>query len=318
MAVLLEDEIRRRGPVSFRDFMQTALYHPEHGYYRRARDPFGRHGDFFTAAQLQPVFGRLIAARIESLFRDMGEPEDFTVVDLGAGRREMQPSLARWRYLPVDAGDPLPVNIRGVIFCNEFFDALPVEVFTFREGAWREMRVGTNHAGFDWVENGPPGPDAEQYLRRNFPVPEEDLTAEVGLEALSWMDRIATSLTAGWVFAIDYGYTRAEAVRFPRGTLMSYHRHTAREAVLEAPGERDLTAHVAFTELEEHAARRGLRRVRFETLARTLLDAGEPDSFASALAAGSSAGDTDLRLQLKTLLFGMGETFRTLLLRKDA
>ena len=83
---LLAEEIRRNGPVPFRRFMEVALYHPEHGYYRRARDPFGAHdpfgvaGDFFTAEQLQPVFGILMAARLRQLYREMGEPPEFTVV----------------------------------------------------------------------------------------------------------------------------------------------------------------------------------------------------------------------------------------------
>ena len=51
----------------------------------------------------------------------------------------------------------------------------------------------------------------------------------------------------------------------------------------------------------------------FETLAQTLLAAGEPDQFAAALGA---AGELRRRMQLKTLLFGMGETFRVLLQRK--
>ena len=99
---VLAAEIRRDGPISFRRFMEVALYHPEHGYYRRPRDPFGKHGDFFTAEQFQPVFGILIAARIRQLFRDMGEPADFTVVELGAGRGEMADAFSEWRYVPVD------------------------------------------------------------------------------------------------------------------------------------------------------------------------------------------------------------------------
>src|SRR3954447_16087899 len=99
---LLADEIRCDGPISFRRFMEVALYHPGHGYYRRPHDPFGKHGDFFTAEQLQPVFGILIAARIRQLFRDLGEPSGFTVVELGAGRREMAPALSEWPYVPVD------------------------------------------------------------------------------------------------------------------------------------------------------------------------------------------------------------------------
>ena len=78
--------------------------------------------------------------------------------------------------------------------------------------------------------------------------------------------------------------------------------------MLEEPGDRDITAHVNFTALEDHGARRGLRTRRFETLAQMLLAAGEADQFAEALA----GGDVRRRMQLKTLLFGMGETFRAL------
>ena len=99
---VLRDEIRRAGPISFRRFMEAALYDPAHGYYRRARDPFGRQGDFYTAEQIQPVFGMLIAARIRSLYQAMGAPPDFTVVELGAGRREMAAAFCEWRYVPVD------------------------------------------------------------------------------------------------------------------------------------------------------------------------------------------------------------------------
>jgi SAM-dependent MidA family methyltransferase len=97
---------------------------------------------------------------------------------------------------------------------------------------------------------------------------------------------------------------------------MSYHRHIAEENVLANPGERDITAHVAFTALEHAGAAKGLESVRFETLASTLLRAGEADQFASVLTGIGEEEQRRRRLQLKTLLFGMGETFRTLLLKK--
>ena len=102
-------------------------------------------------------------------------------------------------------------------------------------------------------------------------------------------------------------------MRFPRGALMSYRRHHADEDVLCDPGAKDITAHVAFTALEKHGAHLGLQTVRFETLAQTLLAAGEPDQFAAALEAPTPEEELRQRLQLKSLLFGMGETFRTLL-----
>ena len=307
---LLADEIGRSGPVSFRRFMEVALYHPEHGYYRHPRDPFGKHGDFFTAEQLQPVFGILIAARIRQLFVEMGEPAGFTVVELGAGRREMASALSAWPYLPVDIDSgALPDNFTGVVFSNEFFDALPVEVATYDGAAFREQLVTLRDGAFDWHSGDPVRPDLEDYLRRYFPPPEAGRWYEVNLDALAWTKRIAHSLARGYVFTIDYGYTRAESIRFPAGTLMGYRRHAAREHVLEEPGARDITAHVNFTALEECGASLGLRRERFETLAQTILTAGEPDQFAAAMAADP--------LQLKTLLFGMGETFRVLLQKHD-
>ena len=314
-AELLAAEIERTGPLPFHRFMEVALYHPAHGYYRRPRDPFGKEGDFYTAEQIQPVFGILMAARIRQLYRAMGEPRDFTVVELGAGRREMAEAFREWRYLPVDIDSgALPEDFRGVVFSNEFFDALPVDVATFRDGAFRRQSVAFHDGRFLWQEDGDAAPDAAAYLRAFFPPPEEGRWYEVSLAAPGWMDRIACALRDGYVFTVDYGYTLREAVRFPAGTLMGYRRHIAREDVLAEPGLRDITAHVNFTALAEHGARRGLRTEAFETLASTLLCAGEPDQFAAAL---GPENDLRRRMQLKTLLFGMGETFRVLLQRKE-
>jgi SAM-dependent MidA family methyltransferase len=306
---ILAAEIERAGPIPFRRFMEVALYHPEHGYYRRARDPFGKGGDFFTAEQLQPVFGILIAARVRQLYREMDEPADFTVVELGAGRREMAEAFGAWRYCPIDvAGGGLPENFTGVVFSNEFFDALPVDVAVYGGAQFREQLVTWRDGRFAWTSGAGVRADVEDYLRRYFPPAEKGRWYEVNLEALAWMERIASRLARGHVFTIDYGYTRAEWIRFPAGTLMGYRRHTARENVLEEPGERDITAHVNFSALEEHGAKAGFERRRFETMAATLLTAGEEDQFAAAMAANPG--------QLKTLLFGMGETFRVLLQKK--
>jgi len=96
---------------------------------------------------------------------------------------------------------------------------------------------------------------------------------------------------------------------------MSYRRHTALDDVLADPGERDITAHVNFTAMMELGAACGLVTERFETLASMMLATGEADQFAAALGGGED--DVRLRGQLKTLLFGMGETFRVLLQRRE-
>ncbi len=265
--------------------MEVALYHPEFGYYRRGRDPFGRHGDFYTAEQVQPVFGRLISKLVRELCAETGGGD---VAELGAGRGEMASFFEDLRYtgIDIDSGE-LPAAMRGVIFSNEFFDALPVDVFV--DG--REQHVVFDNGRFGFSEKG------ESIIERNS-------------TALEWLERAASVLQDGYILSIDYGYTERERIRFPQGTLMSYRRHIASENVLSDPGERDITSHVNFTELQEHGERIGLETVRFETLAQTLLRAGESDQFASV------TNTFEERMQLKTLLFGMGETFRVLLQRR--
>ena len=315
---ILAAEIARAGPMSFRRFMEVALYHPQYGYYRRRRDPFGKHGDFYTAEQLQPVFGLLMAACARRLYRAAGVAAYCTVVELGAGRGEMAGAFAPCRYIPIDTDEgKLPEHWSGVLFSNEFCDALPVEVVVFRGGEFREQCVGFSDGKFVWQTGQRAGVETADYLARYCPAPEEGNWYEAGLAALEWMRRIAAALDAGCAITVDYGYTRTEAARFPRGTLMGYRSHLAREDVLTDPGERDITAHVNFTALEERGEQLGLRRISFRTLAQTLLEAGEEDRFASVLQVDDPAEAMRRRMQLKTLLVGMGETFRVLVQRKE-
>src|SRR6185436_20962889 len=121
------------------------------------------------------------------------------------------------------------------------------------------------------VDGDPVAGEIRDYLDRHFPDSQDRSSAEVNLAALRWMERIARSLQSGYVFTIDYGYTAAESKRFPAGTLMSYRRHTASEDVLTDPGDRDITAHVCFTALEEQGKKVGLEKVGVERLSQTLL-----------------------------------------------
>ena len=310
LEVLLRERIAREGPIPFREFMEAALYHPEYGYYRGSRDPFGTRGDFYTAEQLQPVFGILIGGRIREMFREMGSPADFSVVELGAGRAEMAEAFREWRYVPVEIGGELPHSVRGVVFSNEFFDALPVEAAVVVDGTPHELRVGVEGDRFAWVTGDRAPAAVEEFWRRYCP---QAVRFEANLAAIEWMGRIAAALECGFHFTIDYGYVTGEHIRFPQGTLMSYRRHGASDDVLADPGERDITAHVPFSALADCSS---METLACETLAQTLLRAGEADQFAAALAGVTQQEQIARRLQLKSLLFGMGETFRTLIQRK--
>ena len=312
---ILAAEIRELGSISFSRFMEAALYHPEHGYYRGTNDPFGKEGDFFTAAQMQPVFGRLIAQAIEGVRDELGAPAEFEVLEVGAGRGEMEPALRHMGYRGIDVGRGCwPERLTGVLFANELFDALPVDVGYRAEGKWREARVAWDGERFTWdTERALPAADLE-YLAANALDNTEWM--ELPRAALAMIRRLSETLVHGCVCLIDYGFTRREVVRFPRGSLLAYRRHAAYEDVLTGPGTRDITAHVPFDALLDHARACGLELVRFETLQQMLLRTGERDQFARALEAGSEKEALALRMQLKTLLFSMGETFRVAWLRR--
>lgn len=316
LADLIREQIQHNGPLAFRRFMEMALYQPEHGYYTRRRDPFGRAGDFYTAEQLQPVFGILIAAIFRRLRQERGAGT-FAVVELGAGRGELEPYLAEFGYAAVDVNrGALAESIHGAILANEFFDALPVDLCVYRDECWRMRDVDVDGERFRFRDGAPARKTLTDYLERYGPQqPAEGTLAEVNLAAIEWIGKIGARLH-GTLLIIDYGYTRRELLRFTEGTLMSYRKHQASADVLADPGERDITAHVNFTALEQHALSCGFRRLRFESMTATLLAAGEADQFAEALA-GDQTERSRRTLQLKNLLFGLGESFRTLLLAKD-
>lgn len=319
----LAARIRREGPILFSEFMDAALYDPEHGYYsaaRRARrEPTGIAGDYFTATQLQPVFGRLMRAEAEAIRQQLGLAEGCTLADWGAGRGLMAEAFSGFRYIAVEAGTPRPEPFEGIVFANELFDALPVDIVRGGGGPMRLQRVDWSDGRFLRIDGEPPADEWREYAGRvsGFLSDFDEWEIELPVRMDAMLAEIGATLARGALLVIDYGYTEREIVRFPRGTLMSYRRHLATEDVLSGPGSRDITAHVPFTRLVESAAAQGWKAGRLENLASLLLRAGERDQFASALEAGSGEEAQRLRLQLKTLLFGMGEAFRCLRLEKE-
>jgi SAM-dependent MidA family methyltransferase len=90
---LVADRIRTSGPISFAEYMERSLYHPELGYYARAAQKTGRAGDFFTSVDVGPIFGELLAKQFAEMWRIMGSDPlevtgvrpQFDLVECGAG-----------------------------------------------------------------------------------------------------------------------------------------------------------------------------------------------------------------------------------------
>ena len=202
-----------------------------------------------------------------------------------------------------------------ILFANEFFDALPVDVIDHR-GA---VRVAYENDRFTEIFVALSAEENE-FLDRYGVRPEEGERVEVSLASRGWMERIAGVFERhrGFLVFIDYGYTREEQLAGRhRDTLMSYRQHTASTSPYEAPGEQDITAHLNFTAIRAIGVERGLEPLALLTQSQFLIGIGEETQFADAFQDCTLAQEhTKVALQLKHLISpsGMGETFQVLLM----
>jgi SAM-dependent MidA family methyltransferase len=346
---ILAEEVASRGPMPFSRYMDLCLYHPELGYYSRAREKFGKAGDFYTSSDVHAVFGRLLARQFAEMWRALDSPSRLDLIELGPGRGLFAADVLAWsdkkfpeffaalRYTLVErspslrrrleellaahitagkaavaAGLPAAPAACAIVFANEFFDALPVDVVDARG----EVRVALD--GDRLVETFVPPTSAVLAYLDGFAVhPEAGERVEAPLAAQQAMAGIAAAFRRGFLVAIDYGYTRDELLLGRhRGTVTACRRHTLSHDPYEAPGEQDLTAHVNFTALAEAARAAGLEPFGLVTQAQFLVGIGEENQFADVFEdCALPQEQVKVSLQLKHLITpaGMGETFRVFL-----
>ncbi len=350
----IEQEISERGPIPFSRYMELCLYHPELGYYSRNAEQFGKAGDFYTSSDVHAVFGRLLARQFDEMWRTLGSPERIDLVELGPGRGLFAQDVLDWgekkfpdffralRYVLVESSPALRQRIgqtlRGhlesgkaelttiysadeastpsaIIFANEFFDALPVEVLS-AEGSLRiDARDG--HFIETWARAWP---EELEFLDRYSVHPEPHERIEATLAAQQFMDRIAATIQRGFLIAIDYGYTREEQLDGRhRGTVKAIRQHSISANPYEAPGEQDITADVNFTALAAAAEKHGMQTHKLVTQSQFLMGIGEANQFADAFEECRLSQEcAKVALQLKHLVTpaGMGESFQVLIASK--
>lgn len=95
LAGLIREEIQQRGPIPFRRFMEAALYHPELGYYPTGKTRVGKDGDFLTSVSTGSLFGRLLAHSFIDTWEQIGRPEPFDLVEIGANRGQLFGDVAQ-------------------------------------------------------------------------------------------------------------------------------------------------------------------------------------------------------------------------------
>lgn len=349
------EQIRQRGPMPFSRYMEMCLYEPELGYYARPREQFGKAGDFYTSSDVHAVFGRLLARQFEEMWRLLGAPQRLDLIELGPGRGLFAADVLDWsakqfpefaralRYCLVEQSDYLRGRLRErlyqnvaeghaqvfdslelagshasdllIVFANEFFDALPVEIVDHRGS----VRVAEEQGSL--VEQFVPAAETElEYLDRYSLHPAPLERVEINFAALHWIDRAAELFRhrRGFAMFIDYGYTREEQLAGRHlNTLMTYRRHRAGSSPYAAPGEHDITAHVNFSALRARAAECGLEEVALITQMQLLLGIGEETQFVDAFQDCRLPQErAKVALQLRHLLSPeeMGEKFHALIL----
>ena len=301
----IRNRISRRGSITFAEFMELALYHPE-GYYS-GNSPIGTHGDYFTSPVLHPIFGALVAVQLRVMWDTLGRPSPFWIVEPGARDGQLATDILSFvdahmdefsqalRYVEIDRSSCLETynprtrasrlrasriplgGLVGCILSNELFDAFPVHRFRITDGQVAEMYVSVGTDGDFREEFGPPSTDrmAERLyaLPRQFP---DGFRGEVNLGLADWMNDAAATLDSGYILTIDYGYEADELYSDARsrGTFQTYYKHVDGSSPFQRVGRQDMTAHVDFSALITEGLNAGLRPVFLTTQAEFLASLG--------------------------------------------
>lgn len=231
--------------ITFAEYMDLVLYHPEHGYYSTNNRIIGEQGDFITAPHLAPDFGELLAEQFVEMWEILGHPVPFHLVEMGAGQGILAADILKYlhkhyfdffeilKYLIIEKSavmkaeqkqilklsnrscnwHEIPDNsLVGCCFSNELVDALPVHQIIFENGEIREIFVSLDQEN-NFVEVTAEISTVE--IREYFNLIGIDLASgayqegyrsEVNLAALDWIKTVANKLRRGYLLTIDYGY----------------------------------------------------------------------------------------------------------------
>ncbi len=341
---IIIEKIRQKGPISFRDFMEMALYYPGLGYYTSTKDKIGISGDYYTSPNLTPAFGEMLGKQLEEMWCILDEKE-FTIVEMGAGtgllscdvlsclkknhelyrdlnycivekspamRKEQKkrlPEKVTWH----DSVQEL-CGMTGCIFSNELVDAFPVHMVVM-EKILMEVFVDYDNVFFEILK--PASGELKDYLSELEVALPPGYRAEINLDAVRWIEEVSTTLRKGFVITIDYGYPSSELYKEYRnmGTLMCYHRHSAADDPYKHIGEQDMTSHVNFSALVHWGAENGLELYGFTDQAHFLIGLGI-DEYLKWLQEEEPKNYLTKMLPVKTLMMEMGETFKILIQKK--
>ena len=349
---LIRSKIQKDGPVSFAWFMHQALYHPEHGYYGSGRAKLGRQGDYYTNVSVGPTFGRLLTFQFAEIWEKLGRPGRFQIVEQGAHEGQLAQDVLRalatispdcFETVHYQIIEPFPVlreaqanrlsefggrvewsssldaiePFTGVHFSNELLDSMPIHLLRrTRNGGnsqWMEKLVNWHNERFEFVQMPLSDQRIAQQLGALADVP-CDAEVEINLVALDWITALSQKLETGYAIAIDYGYVTADllTLRHQAGTLQCRTQHRVIDSPFDFIGDCDITAHVNWSAVANHAEKHGFTIDGFTDQHHFLT--GIITEYPAAI----QTDNANARRQLQTLLHPemMGRSFQVLSLSR--
>lgn len=291
MSLLLQEirkRIRREGPLTFAEYMKLALYHPALGYYSSRVPRAG--GDYRTSPAITGTFGLLIARVLRRMWLALGEPNSFTIVEVGGGGGDLAaaaiaalPDSLRghtiWRFvepfekvrsLQAERLQDLPVRVEwsshlneppavGCVIANEVLDNFPVHVYEVASGGASEVHVDVEGDRLVETLGEPSAGSSVPYLHETLGHLDDGDRFEARPGVEDWCRQAAGALERGYLLVIDYGDTTPDLwIKRPAGTIVTYRDEMMGLDPLSSPGEFDITAHVDFSALQEAATRADL------------------------------------------------------------
>ena len=323
--------------ISFARYMELALYEPGLGYYTAGARKLGAGGDFVTAPELSPLFGRTLARQVAQLLR----PGD-AILEFGAGSGALAASVLNEISVPyfvletspdlrqrqkqllgdgVQWLDRLPERFRGVLLANEVVDAMPVHALAWTRAGVLERGVCANEGQLAWSDRAASGLVLERAKELEIEIPPSGrYESELALFARAWMRSLGRLIERGAILVIDYGFPAREYFHPQRsmGTLACHYRHRVHHDPFYLPGLQDITAHVDFSALADAATEGGLEVLGYANQAQFLVNCGITDLLAAQNPADPRRYLPAAAAAQKLLSPSeMGELFKVLVVGKD-
>jgi SAM-dependent MidA family methyltransferase len=279
--------------ISFARYMEFVLYEPGLGYYAAGARKLGAGGDFVTAPELSPLFGRALARQIAQLLQP-GE----AILEFGAGSGTLAASVLNEISVPyfvletssdlrqrqqqllgdrVQWLDRLPERFRGVMLANEVVDAMPVHALAWTRAGVLERGVCANEGQLAWSDRAAQDLVLAHAKELDIEIPPSGrYESELALLARAWMRSLGRFLERGAILVVDYGFPGHEYFHPQRsmGTLACHYRHHVHDDPFYLPGLQDVTAHVDFSALARAATDAGMEVLGYANQAQFLVNCG--------------------------------------------